>query len=93
MVHGQALLPREGPIEMGGIVCGEMIEEEVEEAWWLGNLGGRLEVGKLVLLFVTTPCQDVSGETFFYYVLGLWYRKCFKVLGACPPLLQILDSQ
>ena len=45
MAYGQALQSREGPLEMAGIEYGELIEEEVEETWWLGNLGGKMEMG------------------------------------------------
>lgn len=63
---------------MAGIECGELIEEEVEEAWWLGNLGGRMKMGKVVLFLSPLPaahriavCLDISGETFFGYGLRL----------------------
>ena len=54
------LLSREGPVEMAGIAYGELIEEEVEEIWWLGNLEGRMEMGKVVLLFITTVYRPLS---------------------------------
>lgn len=47
------LLSRERPAEMTGIECGELIEEEVEEIWWLGNSEGRMGMGKVMLLFIT----------------------------------------
>lgn len=54
------LLSREDPVDMVDIECGELIEEEVEEIWWLGNSEGRMEMGKVMLLFITAACIPLS---------------------------------
>lgn len=35
------LLSREGPVETVDIECGELIEEQVEEIWWLRKENGN----------------------------------------------------
>lgn len=40
--RGQSLVCREEPLQMGGVGRGEVSREEVEEAWWLENPGGRM---------------------------------------------------
>lgn len=37
-------MSREEPLAVGGIEHGELIEEEMEEAWSLENPGGRMEM-------------------------------------------------
>lgn len=37
-------MSREEPLEMGGVECGEVSGEDVKEAWWLENPGGRMEM-------------------------------------------------
>lgn len=54
------LLSREGPVETVDIECGELIEEEVEEIWWLGNSERRMEMRKVMLFFTTAACRPPS---------------------------------
>lgn len=76
MAHGQAFLPREGPLEMTGSECGELIEEEVEEAWWLGNLARRMEMGKVMLFWSSLPA---AAE--YQYVRTLVVKPFFIMIS------------
>lgn len=68
MAYSQGFVSREGPVEMAGVECGELIEKEVKEAWWLGNSGERMNMGKLCYFLQPTEFHYVRTlvvKTFF----------------------------